>query len=219
MSNLCEKLEGESCAILREKCFRSGRLPCALFDYYTDFTDISNDTPPIARKVREDMLDPFILNWKEYAAHGAPAGRKNMTATPLEKQLRAVLRSHLAPLGVSVPETGRRFYVWKDSPINADALAEKEGFPRSIFSFKAWVGTEQVRETFAYAYLAKTWLGQKLIRVYEIGVRKSQTQAGTLESLVGVCKPYLDGVFYLTAEPYLDDLIKDLKQVYSEHQP
>jgi len=212
----CEKLSGESCTILDERCLRLDYPDkrCAMFSYYRDLTDVSNDTPPIAREVRENILEPFLSNWKSYAKRKEP-GRKDMTASPLEKELRTVLRLHLTPLGVSVPETGRRLSVWENCKINADGLATKEDFPKSIFSFKTWVGTEQIRETFAYAYLAKTWLGQKGIRVYEIGLQKLDTKTRTLDSLVEICKPYLDGVFYLTTVPYLDDLIEELKQLYS----
>jgi hypothetical protein len=49
-----------------------------------------------------------------------------------------------------------RYYIWGDTAIRADGLVKKEGFPTSIISVKTWLAEERIRETFAYAYWAKT---------------------------------------------------------------
>jgi hypothetical protein len=213
----CEKLSGRTCMVVQEQCFRMAeKKPCEYVNYLSLLSKISVDTPPIARRARESMLTPFINGWKKHCQN-PKSGVKRILASPVEIVIRSVLKSELSSLNVSVSDTGKTFNIWGASKIIADALAEKEGFPSSIFSFKTWIGSEQIRETFAYAYLAKTWLGQKHIRVYEIGVLHTNTEAKTIERLTAVCKPYLDGVFYLTTAPYIDDLIKELREeVYCE---
>lgn len=217
----CKELSGESCLVIKEKCFRLqvGK-HCAYVGYFKSLREIGEDTPSIAHKVRANMVEPFVASLKSYAQKGAPPGMKKVVASPLEIALRAILKSELSPLGVSVSEKEEVFKVWQDCRIRADGIARKKDCPTCIFSFKTWVGSEQVRETFAYAYFAKTWLGQQDIRVYEIGLQKYTKKAETkeLDSLVEVCKPYLDGVFYLTTVPYLDDLITELQQMYSGHK-
>jgi hypothetical protein len=108
-----------------------------------------------------------------------------------------------------------RYYIWGDTAIRADGLVKKEGFPTSIISVKTWLAEERIRETFAYAYWAKTWLGQKHIKVYQVAIRKTPTKRKTIEGLIEICKPYLDGAFFLTEAPYIDDLIRELKETYS----
>ena len=213
--HFCEKLSGETCRVLEERCLRlSAREKyCDMLDYYKMLTEVSGETPPISRKARESMLEPFLSNWREHAK-GPQAGKKDMTARPLERELRAILKSELSPLGVAVYDTGRKLAVWKNVSIIADALAEKPGFPQSIFSFKTWLAEGQIRETFAYAYWAKTWLGQKNIRVYMVGL---VSISRTLGSLIEVCKPYIDGVFSLCGSPFLDELVEEAKHVYSGH--
>lgn len=213
----CDKLSGETCLVIEERCFRTEeKKPCEYYKtYFKLLTQIEDDTPPIARKARENMFPLFRESWKRHAQK-RQAGMKRVVASPLEKELRVTLKSELEPLGVSMPDTGKKIRIWEDTEIIADGLAEKKGFPTCIFSFKTWVGNEQIRETFAYAYLAKTWLGQKNIRVYEIGILQTETRAKTLATLIEICKPFLDGVFYLTSAPYLDDLIGKLKELYSE---
>jgi predicted RNase H-like HicB family nuclease len=60
----------------------------------------------------------------------------------------------ITPLGVIVTDTGKQYPVSESTPIIADCLAKKGGYPDSIFSMKTWIGGEQLRETFAYAYFA-----------------------------------------------------------------
>ncbi|MDD4877219.1 MAG: hypothetical protein PHQ86_08870 [Dehalococcoidales bacterium] len=215
----CDALSGKTCTVVHEDCFRiNERKPCEYNKtYLPKFTDIRADTPPIARKASEAILKPFLANWKEHA-HNHKAGLKRVVASPVENVLRDILKAELAPLNVRVSDKGEVFNIWGNNKIIADATAKKEGFPTSIFSFKTWIGNEQIRETFAYAYLAKTWLGQKNLRIYEIGVIHTDTETKTIESLIKVCEPYLDGVFYLTAEPYLDELIEKLKETYSKRE-
>ncbi|MGA2670710.1 MAG: hypothetical protein ABSF21_04770 [Dehalococcoidia bacterium] len=164
-------------------------------------------------RARTGMIDPLLASWKKYAQHPLP-GAKNVVASPLEREVTAILKFELEPLSVTV-RAQEHFSIWGDIAIRADGLVEKKGFPTSIISVKTWLGLGQIRETFAYAYWAKTWLGQKHIRVYHIAILKTPTRGKTTEGLIEICKPYLDGAFFLTEAPYIDDLIRELKETYS----
>ena len=210
----CEKLSGNTCPILKKDCLRlsASSKKCDMLGYYNILTKIERDTPQLSKAVRKAMVPGFLSNWRLHAENPLP-GKKDMTARPLEKEMRVILKSQLSPLGVSVADTGKKLVVWEKVNIVADALADKQRFPRSIFSFKTWLGEAQIRETFGYAYLAKTWLGQKNIRVYMVSIGATPK---FLESLIQACKPYIDGVFSLCGSPYLDDLIEELREMYSE---
>ncbi len=212
----CEKLSGETCTVIQEKCFRmEERKPCEYVKTYLPLLiDIRADTPPIARKVSETMLEPFLDSWTRHARN-PKAGAKRVIATPLEKEMRKILKLELSSLDVDVSDTAKELSLWEGCSINVDCLAKKLDYPISIFSFKTWIGKGQVRETFASDYWAKTWLGQKHVRAYQIGILKTPTKAKTIERLIEICKPYIDGVFFLTEVPYVDDLIKGLKELYS----
>ena len=210
----CRELSGESCSLVGERCFRiQAGTQCDYIDYYKRLKDMVKDTPAIAARARTSMIDRLLASWRKYAQHPLP-GVKNVVALPLEREVRAILKSELEPLGAAVYDTGKKYRIWGDIAIIADGLVEKEGFPTSIISVKTWLAEGQIRETFAYAYWAKTWLGRKQIRVYQVAILKTRTKGKTIEGLIEICKPYLDGVFYLTEAPYIDDLIRELKEIY-----
>ena len=210
----CVYLTRGQCNILEERCLklRSDDKWCDFLHYYGKLKEISNDVPNISSGARSNMLEPFLSNWKTHAQNPLP-GRKDMTARPLEKEFRDILKSALNPLGVVVPETGQAFKIWGNTKIIADALATKERFPTCIFSAKTWLGEGQIRETFGYAYLSKMWLGQRNIRVYMVGLQEISEH---LRPLIELFKPYVDGVYSLCGTPYVDDLIKEVKRLYSE---
>ena len=173
VKTFCAHLAGEQCNILEERCLklRSDDKWCDFLNYYKKLTEIGEDVPLISRRARNDMLAPLLSSWKTHAQNPLP-GRKDMTARPLENELRYILKSELGHLGVSIPETGQAFRIWESTKIIADALAMRENSPTCIFSAKTWLGEGQIRETFGYAYLAKMWLGQKDIRVYMVGLQE-----------------------------------------------
>jgi len=220
VNTFCKELSGESCSLVGEKCFRiRAGSRCEYIGYYELLKDIARDTPPpIAAKARASIITPLLESWKNYAQNPR-TGMKIVVALPLEREIRAILKSELEPLGVVVHDTGTKYRIWENVAIIADGLAQKEGFPTSIISVKTWIAEGQIRETFAYAYWAKTWLGRKQVRVYEVAILKTPTKGKSIESLIEICKPYLDGVFYLTEAPYIDELIKELKEIYSKHKP
>ena len=213
-NTFCKKLSDESCSVVGEKCFRiQTEKQCEYIEYYERLEAIGEDIPAIATRARKRMIPPLLVSWKKHAQHPLP-GLKNVVASPLEGEVIAVLKSELEPLGVTV-HAQKNYCIWKDTAIRADGLVEKKGFPTSIISVKTWLGLGQIRETFAYAYWAKTWLGQKQIRVYQVAILKTSTKRNTIEGLIEICKPYLDGAFFLTQAPYIDDLIRELKEIYS----
>ena len=198
--------------ILNESCPRAkfGK-KCEFIGHYDLLKNFSKDLP-LARKAKQNMYDPFIKEWKSFA-RDPKGGKKRMTGGPLEKAIRDILKTELGSLGVTVPDKAVKFRVWNNNVyILADVLAWKNSH-RNIVSVKTWIGTEQIRETFAYAYLAKTWLGQKDVRVYQVGLFSIPEP---LKTLIDACKPYLDGVFSLSSDPYLDVLVETMKHNFSE---
>lgn len=213
MRSFCPELNvsNAKCRKLTEKCFRiEHKNKCEFIGHYNHIKDYQRNKP-LAIKAKQIMEPRFFEEWKSFARDPRP-GKKRMTGGPLEEAIRKILKSELSPLGVTVYNRGKQFYVWQENVrIIADCLAEKES-RKAIVSVKTWVGTEQIRETFAYAYLAKTWLGQKDVRVYQIALFPFQK---ALNSLVEACRPYLDGVYSLSSRPYLDDLVKEMKKYFT----
>jgi len=213
MKRFCTRLDvsDAQCRILKEKCFRTAHgEKCEFIGHYKLVRD-SKGNEPLAKQAKQIMEPRLIEEWKSFAKDPRP-GRKRMTGGPLEEAIREVLKRELSPLKVTVYDQTKQFYVWQDNvKILADCLAEKEG-RKAIVSVKCWLGTEQIRETFAYAYLAKTWLGQRDIRVYQIGLFPFEER---LKPLVDACKPYLDGVYSLSNEPYFDSLVKEMNKYFT----
>ena len=215
MSNFCpEVTEDDQCRKLNEPCPRVRfkkrcELHACMHIGHYNLVKSSDKDKPLASEVKKIMYPSFMENWKSFAKRPEP-GKKRMTGDPLEKAIRQVLARDLASCGgVTVHDKAMKFPIWDNNVyILADCLAEK-GYYRNVVSVKTWIGTEQIRETFAYAYLAKTWLGQKDIRVYQIGLFPLKEK---LLSLVEACRPYLDGVFSLSSRPYFDDLVEHMKR-------
>ena len=212
MRGFCEELDpvNAKCRKLAEICFRieHGK-KCEFIGHYDHIRDYQGNKP-LAKRVKQIMEPRFFKEWKSFA-RDPRSGKKRMTGGPLEEAIRKVLKQELSPLGVTVYDRGKQFYVWRDKVrIIADCLLEMEA-RKAIVSVKTWVGTEQIRETFAYAYLAKTWLGQKNIRVNQIALFPFEE---ALKSLVKACMPYLDGVYSLSSEPYFDYLVDEMKTYF-----
>lgn len=218
----CEKLDGTLCSIAGVKCYRlNNEKKCDYYKYWEYLEQIPEETPKLARSLCMNLMRPFQKNLRIHLQQKGQSNTKRIIASPLEENLRLFLKKELNPLHVSVSSTGKAIKVWNEVSIIADGLAEKEAsgirsFPKSIFSFKTWIGPEQIRETFAYSYLAKTWLGQRNIRIYEVGIYCPGRDSHKIEELVQACKPYLDGVFYLTKAPYIDELVDELIKIYRD---
>ena len=209
----CNHLSGQICQILQESCFKLGKeTECDSLNCYNLVKNRLQDKP-LAQEIKDKLLDPLIQSWKSYAKSPAP-GKKDMTGRPFEKAVRAMIKEQLTPLGVNVSSTGKKYSFWKDLNIIADCLATKGAHHDCIFSMKTWIGEEQLRETFAYAYFAKLYHGQKNIKIYMIAFHSIPPQ---LQGLMVLCKSYLDGVYSLCGEPYIDDLLEELRGVYAQN--
>ena len=207
----CERLSKDgTCQILKEECFRKRmQTRCDFFDHFQLLMNRSSD-PPLASQIKSELIGPILESWKDYARNPSP-GKKGMTGYPLEIAIRSAVKERLDFLGVEVPEQGKKYPFWKDLNIIADCLTEKEGYPNCIISMKSWIAEGQIRETFAYAYFTKMWHGQKNIRVYMLGFTPVESH---LQGLIEICKPYIDGVYSLSGEPYIDDLLEELRRIY-----
>ena len=121
-----------------------------------------------------------------------------MTGLPLEQTIRDVTKNELSPLGVTVHDRAHKYHLGEDVFILADVLMEKEGYPISLISIKSWIGTTQIRETFAKAYLSKVWNGQKNVRFFMTSLLPIEPRIKRVER---ICKPYLDGVYSISGMP------------------
>ena len=207
----CPHLANQNCALLSSTCFRlRQQSECDFKDHHNLIFNYQHN-PPISQEVKKELMKPFLQKWQSYAASTSP-GKKNMTGLPLEQSLRKITRKELDFLGVKVYEKTHRFNIGEGVYIIADVLLEKEKYPTTVISVKSWIGTTQIRETFAYAYLSKLWNGQKNVRVYMTSLMPIPDRIKRVEI---ICKPYLDRIFSISGEPYFDELISELKMVYS----
>lgn len=207
----CDQLaEDGACKILNEECFRKRmRTQCDFIEHYQLLVNRSSD-PPIASQIKSELINPILESWKDYAKNPSP-GKKGMTAYPFEAAIRNAIKENLCSLAVEVAEQGIRYPFWKKLKIIPDCLIKKVGYPACIISMKSWIADGQIRETFAYAYFAKTWHGQKNIRVYMLGFNPIENY---LQGLIDICEPYIDGVYSLSGKPYVDELIGELEKIY-----
>jgi hypothetical protein len=166
--------------------------------------------PPLAKQIKGELISPIIESWKDYARSTSP-GKKGMTAYPFEEAIRNTVKNQLGSLGVVVSERGQKYSAWENVNIIPDCLVKKKGYPDCIISMKSWIAEGQIRETFAFAYFAKTWLGQKNVRVYMLGFTPLKSH---LHKLIDICKPFIDGVYSLSGGPYIDKLIEELRRIY-----
>ena len=152
--NFCNHLLQNECSLLNETCFRlRQQSKCDFSTHHKLITNYQNE-PSITQQVKRDLLQPFLAKWKSYANSPSP-GKKNMTGLPLEKIIRQRIKTELIKINATVFDKAHKFEIGEKVSILADVFIEKKGCPVSIVSVKSWIGTTQIRETFAYAYLSK----------------------------------------------------------------
>jgi hypothetical protein len=207
----CNYLSHQTCQKLKEKCFRlTQQSECDFITRYYPLLVNHLHDPPLAQTVKTDLLDPIKQSFRSYAKNPAP-GKKVMVAQPFEKVIRTTLKNQLTPLGVTVTQTGKRYPVSGSTSVIVDCLAKKGGYPDSIFSMKTYIGGEQLRETFAYAYFAKNWDKKRNVRVYMVIFQPIPPHC---QDWIKLCSSYIDGVYSLSGKPYIDDLLDELRRVY-----
>jgi len=214
--SFCSHLIGTQCNILNTRCFRLNlKKKCEFQDHY-DLIRNFQQNPIKTQLVKQSMLRPFLNNWRNYAILPS-SGKKNMTGISLENAIRDSIKMELSSYNVTVYNRGKKIQIWKNAQaskgvnIIADVYMEKENCPSSIVSVKSWLGTTQIRETFAYAYFSKSWFGHKSMRVFMATLHPIRQR---LQTLMVACKPYIDGFYSLNGIPYFDDLINELINIY-----
>jgi len=209
-TGFCNYLNKNVCSRLNAPCFRlQQQEKCEFQNHYVLVSNTLRD-PPISKKVKEALLQPFLEKWTDFAISPS-TGKKNMTGQPLEQAIRTVTQQELSKLGATVVNRAKKINIGEDAYILADVLVEKPNYPTSIISVKSWIGTTQIRETFGYAYLGKLWNGQKNIRVYMVSLYPIEKR---LKKVEDICRPYLDGIYSISQNPYFDDLIQELNAIY-----
>ena len=205
---ICDYLSGKTCTILEMDCFilKDGKKRrCAFSEHYYYLVSPSPGKPE-AEMVKSEVRAEALERWKGFVK--APqAGQKDMTGIPLEKGVRSSIQRTLEYLGVRVTAKGKQL---PSLGMIADCLVSKEGCPTSIISIKTWLSPEAIRETFAYAYLAKK-PGQLNYKVFMVALNPIAVK---WKYTIAAFKPYLDGIYSLSKEPYIDDLLEELKRIY-----
>lgn len=211
---VCKKIQ-KACPLLKvcKKQYSTGE--CHFIYHWEAIKDKKTDSD-FAKQIKKEMYSPFIEKWEDFAKD-PKSGKKRMTGGVFEKALRDSLRKELSPLGAVISNTGVKLTDFESICGNVDCLIEKEERPKSIISVKTWLGTEQLRETFATAYFAKYYYGQLNIRVYMVAFlpfnRKTEWEKA--------CLPYVDGIFGMAWENedkkprLIEELLIELRKTYS----
>lgn len=208
----CEYLSNDKCTVLEEKCFRLDKeTECSFSSHYKIL--VKNEGKPIADKIKREALPKVIKRWQEHAKN-KKEGDKSLTGRPIQESIKKVIEEELKPFQVSI-KGDKNYPVGEGVIIRPDCLIEKEKYPTTIVSVKTWLGHEQVRETFAYSLLAKNWHGQKNIRAFIVSFYPfKEKEWNKFKKSVDAFKPFLDGIYLLSCEPYIDELIQTLKDTY-----
>ena len=209
----CKQLSGNrTCNAMKTSCSyleRQAKQRCSL-SVHLEWLDKPSPGKPKAEAIRQNLRPEIIKAWVAHRKEGELAGRKSMTGRALEDGLFRAIKDELVGLGCDFNQRKRPREGNELLRVNVDCLLEKKGYPQTIISIKTGLNREALRETFAYAYLFKQWLGQKGCRAFLVALGDD----GDLSTLVDAFKPYLDGVYYLTKEPYIDDLLERLQGIY-----
>jgi len=213
----CKKFEvGNKCDLERWCKDKEKELECRYPRHYASLKVRESD-PELVKYLKKKMSQPFRDRWKDYVEHKA-SGKKRMTGGTFEETLREVFKERLADLGVNVWDTGKKLELKKFGfNIIPDCLIKKKGYPTTIISAKTGFGAEQVRETFASAYFAKRCYGKKSVKVYMAIFLRPVSDSESNSALEKACKPYIDGIYWLSHEPYIDSLCEELCEIYG-HQ-
>jgi hypothetical protein len=171
MESFCSAVSRSRCSLLDEKCFRLKiKRQCEFLGHYNLLRSFPRGRP-ISKKVKKNMLEPFLDSWRDFARNPKP-GRKNMTGGPLEDTIRETLGDELKKCGVNV-WPAMKYDISEGLCYLPDIKITKDGHPHSPISIKTWLGPGSIRETFASSYFAKLWHGHKNLNIYMVTLHLS----------------------------------------------
>jgi len=203
----CVYLRGKLCYPLNREClFLNAPENCGFLAHYIHLDSITNDLP-ITAEVKKILTPRMIENWKIYRGGGA----RHMTARPFEDSVSKVLESRLSPLGVKV-RTRKMIEIVPGVRTIMDISIEKPDYPTSLISLKTWIGDGEFRNCFGNAYFIKSMHGRMKIRFYIVVLIPTQIS----RELVKMAKPFIEGLYSLSEEPYIDDLFVILEGLYDK---
>ncbi|MEW6141585.1 MAG: hypothetical protein AB1597_00300 [Chloroflexota bacterium] len=209
----CEKLgkDKRTCKVTKGKCYRGRKGQCEYYRSYWRplFKKIDGRLPKSCREIMTELRKNFRENWRKHAENsGRKVGGRNVLSSPFEKSISNYVRRVLG-----YPDNAKlKGEIYGN---NWDIVVEKNGSPACLISLKTYIGYEQIRETFASAYVAKR--KNKNIEVYMVAIRPTgrnkdmDENAKKMKDYLRSYNRYIDDVFYLTAKPYFSDLTKKLK--------
>ena len=200
MNDICELLKEDLCTSLDEPCSKSNPKNCVWRHHY-NWLQLVPGEPPINADLKQKIFPKALAKWK---------GGRNMTARPLEDSLKEVFDYHLRDLDVQINVRKQVKIIDGFNPI-VGVLMKKDGYPTSFILAKTYLETGELRECFVNAYFTKILLGSKNTRCFVVTIDRLRT---SIRELVKLSGSFFDGVYSLSGNPPVDDLVRILRALY-----
>lgn len=203
MNDVCELLKEGLCTSLDEPCLKSNPKNCVWRHHY-NWLQLIPGEPSINADLKQKIFPRALAKWK---------GGRNMTARPLEDSLKEVFDCHLKDLDVKINVRKQVKIIDGFNPI-VGVLMKKDGYPTSFILAKTYLETGELRECFVNAYFTKILLGSKNTRCFVVTIDRLRT---SIRELVKLSGSFFDGVYSLSGNPPVDDLVRILRILYDSH--
>lgn len=203
--------DATTCSLLGTPCFMlDSKRACALMEHYEKLR-IKEDDPPVTRKFKSKTLRQVLKKWREYSSNPRRGGRSFLTSKPLEENTFQILNEELKGLDVDIG-LRKKLAILGGISMIPDITIRKVKRPTTFISVKSWIGTGgSIRELMMEALFIKHALGADLTRVYALILLPKFPVNGRI---VEIAREYLDGLYFVDDYPYIDHLIKELKNLY-----
>jgi hypothetical protein len=200
MNDICELLKEDLCTSLNEPCSKSNPKNCVWRHHY-NWLQLVPGEPPINADLKQKIFPKALAKWK---------GGRNMTARPLEDSLKEVFDYHLRDLDVQINVRKQVKIIDGFNPI-VGVLMKKDGYPTSFILAKTYLETGELRECFVNAYFTKVLLGSKNTRCFVVTIDRLRA---SIRELIKLSGSFFDGVYSLSGNPPVDDLVRILRALY-----
>jgi hypothetical protein len=200
MNDICELLKEDLCTSLNEPCSKSNPKNCVWRHHY-NWLQLVPGEPPINADLKQKIFPKALAKWK---------GGRNMTARPLEDSLKEVFDYHLRDLDVQINVRKQVKIIDGFNPI-VGVLIKKDYYPTSFILAKTYLETGELRECFVNAYFTKVLLGSKNTRCFVVTIDRLRA---SIRELIKLSGSFFDGVYSLSGNPPVDDLVRILRALY-----
>ncbi len=210
----CEYLDRGRCTLLEERCFRLREWKRCDFATHYERLLVKPTDPPLTIRLKEMLRPRVVERWKKYAREGAPSGMKRMTGGPLEEVVIELIKSELSGLDVEILMRKKITLLEKVINIMPDCIIRKSEKPQSFISIKTWIGPgASIRDILAKGFLVKRAFGEINVKMYAVALMPYALP--NINRIIDVYRPYIDGIYFISEPPYIDELIAELKRTYS----